>query len=89
MSGAAISRGQRNSLIMSSDFEAARVASLWALAATAEARHAGRAGGSATGLILPDSGAGELEGIRAAAQIAIDPGGTHRLAWTTGSPVSR
>jgi Protein of unknown function (DUF3224) len=44
--------------------------------------NAGGSGGQgfATWLILPDSGTGELRGIRGEAQITIDPDGTHRFA---------
>jgi len=37
------------------------------------------AGADTSGVVVPDSGTGELQGLSGTARIAVDPDGTHRL----------
>jgi len=48
-------------------------------ARTESGRDLGR-GAEIDGTVVPDSGAGELEGLRGEATIAVDEDGTHRLS---------
>jgi hypothetical protein len=38
-----------------------------------------QAGADTAGVVVPDSGTGDLEGLTGTARIAVDPDGTHRL----------